>query len=806
MIVTRIVLVLAIMGFTGTSLMAQHCSHRGAAGRQMVVPENLRSDTIDILNYDLLLDIRDFGGQTISGAATVRFRPLMNAINNLSLDLLMMTIDSVKQNNTHLAFSYNDTLLQISLDAVYNLGDTSELTVFYHGSPQQDPSGWGGFYWSGQYAFNLGVGFESIPHNFGRVWHPCFDNFVEHATYDFTVITNGGRKAYCNGEFLNETINGTDITRIWKMSTPIPSYLASVSVAPYTHVLRNYQSPFTSLNTPIWLIALPADTTNMKNSFINLPSAIEGFEWAYGPHYFNKVGFVLVPFSSGAMEHATNIAYPRITANGSLSYETLMAHELAHHWWGDLVTCETAYDMWINEGMASYSEYLFLEYFYSRQQYNTGIRNNHKTVVWKAHVDDNGFHALSAVPLEVTYGTTSYDKGADVVHTLRGYLGDSLFFAGLKTIIANNQLQNINSESFRDQLNAINGIDVTHFFEDWVLQPGFPEFSIDSVEVSGSGSSYDVTVHYRQKLRGALHYFNEVPITVFFRNSAWDVETRQVLLSGNSGSVTVTLPFVPVQWSLNDDERISEAVTADNWAITSPGFKSFSHSNFQLNADAVTDSAFIRVEHHWVAADPFFVNDFLNVISPDRFWRISGLGWNENVVAQGRFSYNGTTSSGGYLDNLLMTDYGSMLFHEDSIRLFYREHPGLNWTEYPYYTRSTQASKTDKVGLIIADSLRLGDYAFGMRISALDVSDFVPQLSMRVFPNPAHQQFQMEVDGPLVDQYELVLVDLTGRVILHSPVNQRSTLINTNGMSAGTYIIQLRRGDQMVSVSKIILH
>lgn len=784
---------------------AQHCSHKGAKYHDRTSNENLRSDTIDVINYSIALDIRDFAGQTISGSTTVKFRPLMNGVTSLSLDLLEMTVDSVKKNSTNLSFTYNDTLLVIDLSLSIGIGDTSQLTVYYHGQPQMDPSGWGGFYWNGGYAFNLGVGFESIPHNYGRVWHPCFDNFVERATYDFVILTNGGKRAYCNGYFVNETVNGSDITRTWKMETPIPSYLASVNVASYTHVVQNYNSPFTGLNTPIWLIALPADTTGMKNSFVNLPTAIESFEWAYGPHYFNKIGYVLVPFSSGAMEHATNIAYPRTTATGSLLYETLMAHELAHHWWGDLVTCETAYDMWINEGMASYSEYLFLEYMYGETQYKNGIRNNHKNVIWKAHIDDNGFHALSQVPLDVTYGTTSYDKGADVAHTMRGYMGDSLFFAGLKAIISNNQLQNLNSESFRDQLNALPAIDVDDFFEDWVLHPGFPEFAIDSIQVVPAGSDFSVTVFVRQKLRGAPFYFDNVPLNVFFRNANWAVETRKMIVSGQNDQVTFLLPFIPVQWSLNEDEKISEAVTADNWAVYSAGFKSLPHSNFQVNFSQVPDSAFMRVEHHWVAADDFSTVDFLNVISPDRYWRISGIDWNNNIVAEGRFAYNGSTSGSGYLDNQLMTNYGSVVFHEDSIRLFYRPHAGVNWVEYPYYTRQTQSSKTDKVGLIVADSLKLGDYAFGMRISALNIEEAVPQVELRLYPNPSDDMVWLEVDGLMMDQYDVVVSDLFGRVVHSFPISGRKSGFSVADFASGIYFVKLHFGSNQIAVSKLIV-
>jgi aminopeptidase N len=225
----------------------------------------------------------------------------------------------------NLAYTYNDTLLTVSLGLLLTVADTSEVTVYYHGIPKQDASGWGGFYFQGNYAYNLGVGFDANPHNYGRVWFPCFDNFVERSTFEFNMITAGGKKAHCNGALISENvISGDTIVRKWVMNDEIPSYLVCVAIADYATV---YQSHNGLLGTiPIELVARPSDTTNLKNSFLHLPDAIDIYETGYGPYRWNKIGFSLVPFNSGAMEHATNIAYPLSAANGTLSNETLMAH------------------------------------------------------------------------------------------------------------------------------------------------------------------------------------------------------------------------------------------------------------------------------------------------------------------------------------------------------------------------------------------------------------------------------------------------------------------------------------------------
>ena len=166
-----------------TSAQVKNCqsSHKISATTTSIYysPENLRSDTFDIIKYTINLDITDFANQKIKGNTVVRYTPKLNGQTKISLDLLKLTIDSITQNSTTLTYAYNDTLLRVNLPLSVNTTDTNNLIVYYQGTPQGDPAGWGGFSFSGNYAYNLGVGFGAKPHNYGRVWFPCFDNFVE---------------------------------------------------------------------------------------------------------------------------------------------------------------------------------------------------------------------------------------------------------------------------------------------------------------------------------------------------------------------------------------------------------------------------------------------------------------------------------------------------------------------------------------------------------------------------------------------------------------------------------------------------
>lgn len=762
--------------------------------------DNLRSDTLNILNYSIYLDFTQSGSQQITGVSTISFEALM-ATNSISLDLLQMNIDSITHDfDGQLNFTYNDTLIIVELTSTLAQGASDSIKVYYHGSPQQDASGWGGFYFQGNYSYNLGVGFAADPHNYGRAWHPCFDNFAERATYRFEVLTNNGNTAYCNGERQNVNVVGTDsLLTTWIMNDPIPSYLASVAVAPYTHAELTYSSPFTSTTTPVWLIAEAADTNNMKSSFINVTGAIQAFESSYGNHAWNKVGFVLVPFNSGAMEHATNIAFPAATATGSLLYETLMAHELAHHWWGDLVTCRTEEEMWINEGMASYSERIFLENVYDRDRYMAEVRDNHHRVLHLAHVIDSGYYALNAVPHGYTYGEHSYNKGSDVAHTMRGYFGDSLFFVGLQSVMNNFAGGNLSSIEFRDHLNTINGINANDFFDAWILNPGFSNFSIHDFTVSGSGP-YTVDVVIDQKLKATANFHNNVPLQIRFMDENWNVHNEEILMSGDFDLFSFQIPFEPTFVAVNMDERINDAVTAVTEIISTTGLKDMPYANSRLTVSNITDSCLVRIEHHWVYPDFHFGIPPNVTISPQRYWSVMAIN-ESNLDATLRFDFNGQLNNAGYYDQDLLIDYGSELFTEDSIVLLYRPDDKSAWTIHPDYNLQSQGSKTDKKGIAIANIFMQGQYTWGYKTNSLSIAD-IEKGKFQVYPNPANDLLIFNLDNYGAVNYQVTVRDIQGKTVLESNLMSQGS-IDISSLNNGQYIITVQAEGEMIG-SKVI--
>lgn len=746
---------------------------------QTAFPYDTRSDSISISHYNIHLDVRDFTTFTLKGRTQIHFEPLVNNISEIRLDLMGPTIDSVHDASGNLlAFTAVPLGYKINLGSTYNAGNATSIEVFYHGTTVQDPT-FGGFYFNSAYAYNVGVSLSDIPHNYGKTWFPCFDNFTTRSTYDLHITTLPNHDAACGGVFQSTTIHpDLSETHFWKINQTIPTYLVSVAVSDYVFVNDTF-TDYQNNPVPVKLAARASDTTSLKNSFVNLESAFDIYEAKWGPYRWDRVGYVLVPMTSGAMEHAMNIAYPQAAANGNLSWESVMAHELSHHWWGNLVTCRTAEDMWINEGSAVYCEYVFKEEFTNRAAYETVVRNQHKELLRTCHIEDDGYWPLSGVPQEHTYGNTTYLKGGDMIHTLRAYLGDSLFFHGLAELLDQNQFSDIDAIEYRDDLSAITGVNLDNFFNDWIFQGGWPHISIDSMTVAPNGGQYNVTVHLKQKLVGRTAYGNQIPVTLTLRNDSWNTYEQTIYASGMNNTVTVTVPFQPTLGYLNRDELISHAVTATYDVFNTTGTKQLLHSNLTLQVQNITDSVFMVVEHNWAAPDPVIAWESGNLISSQRYWRIDGI-WNTGFNTNATFRYSGQLTGGNsHLDHLLITGA------EDSIILLYRPNRAVDWYEYPTYTKN-MGNANDKTGTLNVTNLQKGEYAIALKGQNLGLNEWNNEVDVQLYPNPTSGLVIVETNR-VSDR--MVVTDAIGRLVdqLLQPGNEAS--FNTHSWSKGTYWI-----------------
>ncbi|MDG1045543.1 MAG: M1 family aminopeptidase [Bacteroidia bacterium] len=750
-----------------------------------------RADTFDVLHYRINASFLNYAiDKSIDAQTTLRVR-LKKETFQMRLDLLELPVSSVSVNGQSAKFNYNSPNLVIDLDNVKS-GDTLQVVVSYSGEPVQDPQ-WGGFYFSGKYAFNLGVGFASDPHNFGRVWFPCFDNFTDRATYDFLIRVDSSYKAYANG-LLQKTTKNSDQTETfhWQMDDPIPTYLAAVAIAPYEEIRMNVDG------IPVILTALASDTANLRKSFENLPTCIRTFESSYGKHTFDRVGFNTVPFNSGAMEHATNIAYPRYAiANGDKTSETLFAHELAHHWWGNTITCKTQEDMWLNEGWASYSERLFLEAVYGKKAYDDDIEANHHSVLQFAHVLDEAILPVSGIGHANTYGRHVYDKGADMVHTLRGFMGDQSFFEACQSFQSTYKFKDVTTQDMHTHFQSYTSLDLTGFFEQWVKTAGFAHFDI--LSVLNDDDVYQLIIKQTPRFNQEIYTDVRLSIAVFTEGKRYDTT---ITVSQSQQTFSITCPFKPEFWVIDPDDKISDATTTDQVAITSEE-QNLTHGMMKKVrlVDTNQDSAQLWVTHHWAPADGTYGKPQGAQLSKERYWEVQGL-WGVNTQIAAQLIYSGlkaTAPDYGFLDTDLIRST------EDSLVLLHRPNAQSPWTEASDYSKN-MGSLFDKRGTIDISNLRKGQYCLAMYDVALShVTNSNKRPAFKLFPNPASQEINVELASPQTGVLEIT--NLKGQVIHSHPLNgpELTHKIDISFLAAGVYLVGISIQNQAYDVRRFVV-
>jgi aminopeptidase N len=420
-----------------------------------------------------------------------------------------------------------------------------------------------------------------------------------------------------------------------------------------------------------------------------------------------------------------------------------------------------------------------------------------------AHVADSAYWPLANMPSKYTYSNYSiYEKGADRVHTLRGYMGDSLFFHCVKSYLQQYKFSSVNSYKMRDYLVSCSGLTrINDFFADWIFDGGFPDFSIEQTRVTTSGGNYDVGISIRQRSDHTSHLFNNVPLEVAYFDSVGNKTVIKVNVSGGCTQYFATLPFNPVYIALDFDEKLSDAVT-DQWFKMAGVNRQFDFgvAKMVVNMAQSSDSSLVRVEHHFVAPDAS-----KNVIpglhlSDYRYWNVDGV-WSSDFLASATVYYNGSTNAQGYLDNTFITN------SEDSLVLMYRPDAESIWQIDSDVVLNTQGSLTDKLGSFTVNNLQKGQYALAIyqtnKIDSSQSASGCTPLSItdpgmisegfKAYPNPVHaQELNVEILGR--DDYKrCILINMIGEMVMDRPLKEGQTkfTVYMNGLPRGTYMISL---------------
>ncbi len=482
---------------------------------------------------------------TINGYAEHRFTAL-TSMTDIYFDMdAALTADSVIYHQTHLSFSQSNGQIRITLPSSLAAGSTDLLRIYYHGNPAS--TGFGSFETS---VHNQVPILWTLSEPYGAMgWWPTKQDLIDKIdsidiTIDYPALIDGhAMQGVSNGLVAHDTIiNGRRITR-WHHGHPIPAYLVAIAVTDYAR-FDLQAGIFQSF--PVQNYVYPEDSARAAGQLPVIVDIMDYYESVFGQYPFSDEKYGHAQFGwGGGMEHTT------ITFVGGFS-RGLIAHELAHHWFGDNITCASWPDIWINEGFATYSEALTQEYLDGQAAFEGWRRYAIRGITRRPHggVYKHGADTLNIGELFSWYNT--YLKGAMVLHMLRFRLGDSTFFDGLRNFLQNYSYDFASTEDFRQIMEQTSGSDLQEFFNDWVYGKGFPDYRVNWQQISSG--VYNVSLK-QNPTDNSVDFF-ETPLRIRLTGDSSQVYDTIVFHDHNNQSFVLTPGFDATGIEINPGANI----------------------------------------------------------------------------------------------------------------------------------------------------------------------------------------------------------------------------------------------------------
>lgn len=412
--------------------------------------------------YQIILAI-DHDNEYLEG--TVNAEVLAEAdLTTIEYDLIMAyEVEEVLVNGTNAEFTHADDVIAIELGMIQQ-GELFQTSVSYSGHPELSS----GTYVLGMFFNPNAIYTLSVPYA-GRYWWPSYDYPHDKAIVDFEITTRDDWLVACNG-IRTDIIDNQDGTKthIWEGENPIATYLVSVTAANYEEFFQDFEG------IPIHNFVSPAQYNNALVDFENVPLMMQIYSDRYGFYPFEKYGHAVTSMTTFlAMEHQTISTLSSSLITGTQSGEYVIAHELAHQWFGNCVTPHSWTDVWLSESFATYSEAVYAEakegYDYMSEYVRDAFHNQY--ISWS---NNAGPRTIYDPPLHEYFAPYVYTKGASVLHMLRLEAGEETFWNILQTYFDTYYNQNAETDDFIDICEQVGGIDLQQFFEQWIFSDGLP--------------------------------------------------------------------------------------------------------------------------------------------------------------------------------------------------------------------------------------------------------------------------------------------------------------------------------------------
>ena len=510
--------------------------------------------------------IPDLEEMSFTAQVTMTVEIMEDGLETLPMDHIMLTIDSVKVDDENVDFSTDATSLSITLPEDVEAEDMLSIIVAYHGTIRPD-NNFGGL----MYNENSDVLYSFGEPYHTRAWIPCYDKPFDKVTSEIIVIMNSSYHVLSNGALSEVEEIDDDLTRtVWSNEDPISTYLISICAHPYV-IIDAGTAGVNDTELHYWVY--PQDSARAIVSLSRTPEMLEFFESIFGPYPFNKYDQAEAAIMAN-MEHQTATTLTEVVVRRGVTYELIVAHELAHQWWGDMVGPLTFKEIWLNEGFASYSHMLWYE------SNNEALFPFAMEQLAQAYYREDNVrrYPLWDPPMEYLFGTAVYYKGAWVLHMLRYMVGDEIFFEGLRQYGETYAYGSATTPEFIEVMEDVSGMDLEDFFEQWIYEAGYPVYNFTNFLVDGDEENgYSVQLDLEQSQVRAPIF--TIPLPFLFEDGVRDTLVRvpvadeawQTLIVENLEFEPTSFVFDPDNWILgvfNDNTSVGEYRRMDQMSFS----------------------------------------------------------------------------------------------------------------------------------------------------------------------------------------------------------------------------------------------
>ncbi|MHC1737304.1 MAG: M1 family metallopeptidase [Ignavibacteriaceae bacterium] len=539
-----IYLLFLLIGFWGDSaLNSLACNSSYEFTRSNVQNEeenynHVKQYSLDILHYDIdiSLDIKRKiieGKVIITGILKTAIPDtiVLNFYDNMDISKLMI-------NNSEQKYGRIDN--KIFIPSTLTEKDTFNILIVYRGTPDKE----------GHASFIFGE-INEIPLIYSlnepisaSKWLPSNDIPSDKVLTDMRITADSNLVSISNGKLISVNLFKDKKTYHWKTTYPISTYLISLNTSKYSHFTDTYTG-LDNKEMEIHYFPVIDHLDEAKTDWEDHPQMIRVFAELFGEYPFidEKYGVTEFLWMNGAMEHQTITSMGYKLMTGRKFFNDILVHELAHQWWGNAVGPASWKDIWLNEGFATYSEALYDEALYGK-----GGLSGNMNKLFSVY-----FHGTLYNP-EDLFSKTVYDKGAWVLHMLRGEVGDNAFFAILRKYFETYKYKNASTEDFKSVAEKVSGKDLTKFFDQWVYKgEDIPMIEYDKVLKKENNKLYlDLELYQIQDLYRV--YDIPIEIKVYYKNHS--SERIKIRLNQREETYRIELKNEIEEVSFDPDTRI----------------------------------------------------------------------------------------------------------------------------------------------------------------------------------------------------------------------------------------------------------